>query len=79
MTTLASGSAHITKIQKLLHDFLSGENLKWTINTDEATAYGTDVQANILEKNKTMSRMWCSSQFLMFRGIITTDTIILHK
>lgn len=31
---------HILKTQKLLQDFLGSKNLRWTLNTDEAIAYG---------------------------------------
>ncbi|XP_072031865.1 heat shock 70 kDa protein IV-like [Amphiura filiformis] len=45
---LVGGSTRISKIQKLLQDFLNGKDLNKSINPDEAVAYGAAVQAAIL-------------------------------
>lgn len=45
---LVGGSTRIPKIQKLLQDFFCGKQLNFSINPDEAVAYGAAVQAAIL-------------------------------
>nr|ADL27420.1 heat shock protein 70 [Chironomus riparius] len=45
---LVGGSTRIPKIQKMLQDFFSGKSLNFSINPDEAVAYGAAVQAAIL-------------------------------
>ena len=46
---LVGGSTRIPKIQKLLQDFFNGKELNYSINPDEAVAYGAAVQAAILK------------------------------
>lgn len=45
---LVGGSTRIPKIQKMLQDFFCGKQLNFSINPDEAVAYGAAVQAAIL-------------------------------
>lgn len=45
---LVGGSTRIPKIQKMLQDFFCGKALNFSINPDEAVAYGAAVQAAIL-------------------------------
>jgi heat shock protein 1/8 len=45
---LVGGSTRIPKVQKMLQDFFSGKALNFSINPDEAVAYGAAVQAAIL-------------------------------
>lgn len=45
---LVGGSTRIPKIQKMLKDFFCGKALNFSINPDEAVAYGAAVQAAIL-------------------------------
>lgn len=45
---LVGGSIRIPKIQKMLQDFFCGKQLNFSINPDEAVAYGASVQAAIL-------------------------------
>ncbi|WP_278046949.1 Hsp70 family protein, partial [Candidatus Hodgkinia cicadicola] len=45
---LIGGSTRIPKIQSLLQNFFSGKQLNFSINPDEAVAYGAAVQAAIL-------------------------------
>jgi heat shock protein 1/8 len=42
------GSTRIPKVQKMLQDFFNGKALNFSINPDEAVAYGAAVQAAIL-------------------------------
>lgn len=45
---LVGGSTRIPKVQKMLQDFFCGKALNFSINPDEAVAYGAAVQAAIL-------------------------------
>ena len=45
---LVGGSTRIPKVQKMLQDFFGGKQLNFSINPDEAVAYGAAVQAAIL-------------------------------
>ena len=45
---LVGGSTRIPKIQKMLQDFFCGKQLNFSINPDEAVAYGAAIQAAIL-------------------------------
>lgn len=45
---LVGGSTRIPKVQKMLQDFFGGKALNFSINPDEAVAYGAAVQAAIL-------------------------------
>lgn len=45
---LVGGSTRIPKIQTLLQNYFNGKNLNFSINPDEAVAYGAAVQAAIL-------------------------------
>jgi heat shock 70kDa protein 1/2/6/8 len=45
---MVGGSTRIPKIQKLLSDFFDEKKINFTINPDEAVAYGAAVQAAIL-------------------------------
>lgn len=45
---LVGGSTRIPKVQKMLQDFFCGKQLNFSINPDEAVAYGAAVQAAIL-------------------------------
>lgn len=45
---LVGGSTRIPKVQKMLQDFFNGKQLNFSINPDEAVAYGAAVQAAIL-------------------------------
>ncbi|KAG5669952.1 hypothetical protein PVAND_000241 [Polypedilum vanderplanki] len=45
---LVGGSTRIPKVQKMLQDFFNGKALNFSINPDEAVAYGAAVQAAIL-------------------------------
>ena len=47
---LVGGSTRIPKVQKLLQDFFNGKELCKRINPDEAVAYGSAVQAAILNE-----------------------------
>jgi heat shock protein 1/8 len=45
---LVGGSTRIPKVQKMLQDFFGGKALNFSINPDEAVAYGAAIQAAIL-------------------------------
>ena len=45
---LVGGSTRIPKVQKLLKDFFLGKELNYSINPDEAVAYGAAVQGAVL-------------------------------
>ncbi|CAI4220838.1 unnamed protein product [Auanema sp. JU1783] len=45
---LVGGSTRIPRVQKLLRDFFNGKELNYSINPDEAVAYGAAVQAAVL-------------------------------
>ena len=49
---LVGGSTRIPKIRKLLEDFFNGKQLNYSINPDEAVAYGAAVQAAVLTNVK---------------------------
>jgi L1 cell adhesion molecule like protein len=49
---LVGGSTRIPKIQQLLQDFFNGKKLNFSINPDEAIAYGAAVQAAIINGSK---------------------------
>ncbi|KAK4606420.1 hypothetical protein RGQ29_000596 [Quercus rubra] len=58
---LVGGSTRIPKVQKLLQDFFDGKELCKRINPDEAVAYGSAVQAAILndEGNTKVKKILC--------------------
>ena len=49
---LVGGSTRIPKIRKLLQDFFNGKELYNSLNPDEAVAYGTAMQAVVLNGDK---------------------------
>jgi len=49
---LVGGSTRIPKIRKLLEEFFNGKQLNYSINPDEAVAYGAAVQAAVLTNVK---------------------------
>lgn len=50
---LVGGSTRIPKVQNLLSDFFHGKKLNFSVNPDEAVAYGAAVQAHILIGGKS--------------------------
>ncbi|MGP1944733.1 MAG: Hsp70 family protein, partial [Arsenophonus sp. ET-LJ4-MAG3] len=50
---LVGGSTRVPKIQSLLQNFFSGKQLNFSINPDEAVAYGAAVQAAILSGDRS--------------------------
>lgn len=50
---LVGGSTRIPKVQQLLKDFFGGKELCFSVNPDEAIAYGAAVQAAILTGKNT--------------------------
>ncbi|RZF40315.1 hypothetical protein LSTR_LSTR006924 [Laodelphax striatellus] len=50
---LVGGSTRIPKIQSLLQNFFNGKSLNFSINPDEAVAYGAAVQAAILSGDQS--------------------------
>jgi len=50
---MVGGSTRIPKVQNLLQDFFGGKALNYSINPDEAVAYGAAVQAAILSGDQS--------------------------
>ncbi|RZF35791.1 hypothetical protein LSTR_LSTR009207 [Laodelphax striatellus] len=50
---LVGGSTRIPKIQSLLQNFFNGKSLNFSINPDEAVAYGAAIQAAILSGDQS--------------------------
>ncbi|GMY10820.1 heat shock cognate 70 kDa protein 2-like [Fagus crenata] len=75
---LVGGSTRIPKVQKLLQGFFNGKELCKRINPDEAVAYGSAVQAAILNEkgNTKVNKILCLDVTPLSLGIGTSGDVM---
>ncbi len=75
---LIGGSTRIPKVRELLQEFFDGKELNYSVNPDEAVAYGAAVQAGVLSGEKKTEEVVVLDVTPLSMGIETVNGIMTN-
>lgn len=75
---LVGGSTRIPKVRELLQEFFNGKELNYSVNPDEAVAYGAAVQAGVLSGEKKTEDVLVIDVTPLSLGIETVNGIMTN-